>query len=270
MNSADIQLLQSSMDDNIAEVIRSIDAGGNVNMRDPQIPSSTPLLNAIQNDAKMMVSYLLKNGANPNINCDINRPGISAGAEFTVPLQQAIAHKVSPEILQDLIAYGANPSHIMCNRKNMMTYAAQKQNSEALITMFLAGINIMERDGMTLNAMEIDEVDLKCLQILHCTGRKPEMIDVAMQMSSFGNDSHDAPIFHAIRLGDVQVITHLIDNGEDLSVSAKSLPGMKPMEFAFAIDRQDIGNIINALQAKKMCNDVLVDMCKTTPGSIHP
>ena len=215
----------------------------------------TPLMKAVENGDKDVVTFLTDHGANVAIK---DKCGYTALHRACI-----IYHDCSPEVLSCLIENGADVNlSTDKNRTPLMTACEYGHvNTVTILIEHGANVNLQDRDGLT--AVHYAVRGSQACEILSCLMENGADVDA----KTFDDCT---PLMRAAEIGDTKVATFLIEHGANVDLPDKTgatalyyalkCPGNLCEVMSFLIEN---GADINACTSYNCCTPLMMACVKT-------
>ena len=215
----------------------------------------TPLMKAVENGDKDVVTFLIDHGANVAIK---DKCGYTALHRACI-----IYHDCSPEVLSCLIENGADVNlSTDKNRTPLMTACEYGHvNTVTILIEHGANVNLQDRDGLTVVHYAVR--GSQACEILSCLMENGADVDA----KTFDDCT---PLMRAAEIGDTKVATFLIEHGANVDLPDKTgatalyydlkCPGNLCEVMSFFIEN---GADINACTSYNCCTPLMMACVKT-------
>ena len=214
----------------LREYIRTLLPTTSLQSNDLAISLSHALCRSLPNEE---IENLLKNGADPD----------SERFYGTLPLSTAI-RSGNAEAVRLLLQYGANPNNQTGEFEPVLFQALKEKRIEILKLLLAAGANPNARKGReTPLIYAISNMDSENIKHLLNASANPNM------PSRNGISILSYPLELAILYNQTETVTLLLAAGADTDLPFRN--GMKPIQYAYALIKTEIENILKQHEEKK-------------------
>ena len=232
-----------------------IENGVDINSFSADNCNCTPLMKAVENGDKDVVTFLIDHGANVAIK---DKCGYTALHRACI-----IYHDCSPEVLSCLIENGADVNLSTDNNRTPLMTACEygHVNTVTFLIEHGANVNLQDRDGLT--AVHYAVRGSQACEILSCLMENGADVDT----KTFDDCT---PLMIAAEIGDTKVATFLIEHGANVDLPDKTgatalyyalkCPGNLCEVMSFFIEN---GADINACTSYNCCTPLMMACVKT-------
>ena len=184
-----------------------IENGVDINSFSADNCNCTPLMKAVENGDKDVVTFLIDHGANVTIK---DKCGYTALHRACI-----IYHDCSPEVLSCLIENGADVNLSTDNNRTPLMTACEygHVNTVTFLIEHGANVNLQDRDGLT--AVHYAVRGSQACEILSCLMENGADVDA----KTFDDCT---PLMIAAEIGDTKVATFLIEHGANVDLPDKT------------------------------------------------